>query len=64
MSNEHVLREFGPIEAMKKLKMAKDILPLETGIHAFSLSNSAFERSAANESFRSLMLDYLCTHDQ
>ena len=64
VSNEHVLRDFGPIEAIKKLKMAKEILPLETGIHAFSLSNSAFERSAANESFRSLMLDYLCTHDQ
>ena len=62
--NEHILRQYSPIEAIKKLKTSEEQLPLTAGVHAFAISNSAFEFTAENQSFRSLLLDYFTAHDQ
>ena len=62
--NENILRQYSPIEAIKKLKTSEEQLSLTAGVHAFAISNSAFEFTAENQSFRSLLLDYFTAHDQ
>ena len=62
--NEKILRKYSPIEALKKLQRSEEQLPLPIGVHAFAVSNCAFESSELNNSFRSLLLDYMKAHDE
>ena len=62
--NEKILRKYSPIEALKKLQRSEEQLTLSKGVHAFALSNCAFESSELNNSFRSLLLDYMKAHDK
>ena len=43
--NEPIMRKYTPIEAIKKLKQSEEEIPLASGVHAFAVSNSAFEKN-------------------
>ena len=62
--NEPIMRKYTPIEAIKKLKQSEEEIPLASGVHAFAVSNSTFEKTQANQSLRSLLIDYFKSHDQ
>ncbi|MEN8846295.1 MAG: hypothetical protein ABF261_08465, partial [Candidatus Arcticimaribacter sp.] len=64
VSNEDSLRQYSPVEGIKKLILMGDKLPLATGVHSFALSNKFLENSEVNKGYRSVIIDYLKAHDK
>ena len=64
VSNEDSLRQYSPVEGIKKLISMVDKLPLATGVHSFALSNKFLENSEVNKGYRSVIIDYLKAHDR
>ena len=62
--NENSLRQFSPVEGVKKLIALHNCLPLKSGVHCFVLTNQIFENSQANSTYRSVIIDYLRAHDK
>lgn len=62
--NEKSLRQFSPVEGIKKLNALGNRLPLSRGVHCFAISNQIFENSEENKGYRSVIIDYLRAHDK
>lgn len=60
---EASLRRLPPLEAIQKLHILAQNIPLASGIHCFALSNKTFEKSISNDAFRSAFISYLETYD-
>lgn len=64
VANENSLRQYSPVEGIKKLNAMGKNLPLSSGVHCFAISNRILENSEANKGYRSVIIDYLKAHDK
>lgn len=64
VANVNSLKQYGPIEGIKKLNTMGKNLPLSGAVHCFAISNQILENSEANKGYRSVIIDYLKAHDK
>jgi hypothetical protein len=63
VANVNSLRQYDPVEGIKKLSTMGKNLPLSRAVHCFAISNQIIENSELNKGYRSVIIDYLKAHD-
>ena len=64
VANGNSLRQYSPVEGIKKLNAMGSNLPLSSTVHCFAINNQILENSEANKGYRTVIIDYLMAHDK
>ena len=64
VANGNILRQYSPVEGIKKLNAMGSNLPLSSAVHCFAINNQILENSEANKGYRTVIFDYLMAHDK